>query len=230
MNCSSLDIVFPGKVIGSIETPSAIVLNAVPTILSSLIFILFLLTMQPRKRILPVSVCIFLAFLCISATEFLLVRLFELMECNDELELIPFKFLILILFPIISFILLVAISYRNYYRLVTLAFILFAVGFVLSDYYVRKDMKKDVAQPLFPMQTFMCICALSCLIAGKYTPISLSWFSNTTTRPTFSSPQPSSSSLGKEYCVQPNSLDPTSRHPTESKGVGSAPQFRSVWN
>ena len=190
MNCSSLDIVFPGKVIGSIETPSAIVLNAIPTILTSVVFLLFLLTMQPQRRILPVPVCIFFAFLCISTTEFLLVRLFELMECNHETEVIPFKFLILIAFPIISFLLLVAVSYRNYYRLVTLAFISFAAVFVLSDYYIRRDMKKDVAQPVFPMQTFMCTCALSCLIAGKYAPLSLLCFSNTTAKPTSSYSQP----------------------------------------
>ena len=230
MNCSNLDVIFPGKVSGSIETPSSILLNALPTLSTFFVFCTFILLKQPSKRVLPKYISFILIIACLIGVELLIWRMYELMECKNETLMIPYKFLIIILFPIVSLLILVLQFYRNYYRTSSFIFLSLGSSMVAVDYYTRLGMHEDIAQPVFPTQTLLCTISLLCLLSGKYTPLFNCLNICSTQTEKNCSTLPSSSMLGREYCVQPNIFDPTSRHPSESKGVNSAPESRSVWN
>lgn len=225
MNCSSIDIIFPITTTGSIESASSILLNAIPTLVTFTIFISFMITNQPSKYLLPIYFPIFIGIVCIAVVTLLLWRMFELLECDNHLELLQFKYLVIILQPLLSFILLFISYYRNIYRVSTILVIIMAFGFVAIDYSLRRFASESAAQPIFPAQGFVCSLALCCLFVGKYVPLvkkSKSCEDKTINKN-------SNNSQKGSYCFQPNFLDPTSRHPTESKGVGSAPDLRTVF-
>ena len=220
MNCSNLDIIFPTQVTGTIDTASSIILNGIPTLATFSLYIIFLLIRQPTKYVIPVYFSVFLGVLCIAVVDLLLWRMFDIMECKQTLDMIPYKFLTIIIFPIVTLVLLFAAYYRNYNKLTSFICILIAGGVVGVDYSIRKFSIMDAAQPIFPAQTFTCSLALCCLFCGKYKIKQMGGKCDSNNN-TLSS--------NKEYCSQPHFMDPTSRHPIESKGVGSAPEFRSVW-
>ena len=229
MSCSSIDAMFPAKTVGSIETPSAIILNGMPSIITLTIITMFNILKQPFKPLIKRKILVLLSFVSIVIITFLLWRVFDVLECKNRLELIPYKYLVLVVFPLVSSAVFLSLYFRNTYRLSSLLFALLGSGFVAVDFSLRKFSDKDAAQPIFAAQTFACCLALSSLLGGRYFPLQVCGTKNNiaTTNENFSH---SRKEAGEGYCYQPNFIDPTSRHPVEAKGVGSAPELRSVFN
>lgn len=227
MNCSNIDIIFPAQTVGSIESASSIILNGIPSLVTVSIIVSFLIMRQPSKTLISRPLIAFMFIVCTSVVTFLMWRIFDVLECRNKLELIPYKFLVVIVFPIISLIISFSSYFRNTYRLSSILFLLIAVGFVAVDFSLRKFSDKDAAQPVFAAQGFSCCLALFSLFGGRYFPLCTRQVTNTSKNNVCRYPEQKG---GDGYCYQPNSMDPTSRHPTEARGVGSAPEFRSVFS
>jgi len=154
-------------------------------------------------------------------------RVFDVLECKNRLEIIPYKYLVIILFPIVSLVVSFSSYFRNTYRISSLLFFMIASCFVAVDFSLRKFSDKDAAQTVFASQTFACCLALVSLFSGKYLPLCTRNIVDVSKNKNCSYTEKRG---GDGYCYQPNFMDPTSRHPIEAKGVGSAPEFRSVFS
>ena len=227
MNCSNIDIIFPAQTVGSIESASSIILNGIPSLVTVSIIVSFLIMRQPSKPLISRPLIAFMFIVCTSVITFLMWRIFDVLECKNNLDLIPYKFLAIVVFPIISLIISFSSYFRNTYRLSSILFLLIAGGFVAVDFSLRKFSDKHAAQPVFAAQGFSCCLALFALFSGKYFPLCTGQVGNTSKNNVYRCPEKKG---GDGYCYQPNFIDPTSRHPTEARGVGSAPEFRSVFN
>lgn len=227
MNCSSIDIIFPAQTIGSIESASSIILNSIPSLVTISTIAIFIVLNQPSKPLISKALIPFLNILFISTITFLMWRVFDVLECKKRLELIPYKYLVIILFPIVSLVVSFSSYFRNTYRISSLLFLIIASGFVAADFSLRKFTDKDAAQTVFASQTFACCLSLVSLFSGKYFPLCTR---NIVDVPTNKNCNYAEKRGGDGYCYQSNFMDPTSRHPIEAKGVGSAPEFRSVFS
>ena len=49
----------------------------------------------------------------------------------------------------------------------TLLCLLSASGSIVGEYFIRRDVNYDSAQPLFPIQTFLCCFSFCCLFCGR---------------------------------------------------------------
>lgn len=223
MNCSNIDIIFPAQTVGSIESASSIILNGIPSLVTLSIIVSFLIMRQPSKPIITRSLVAFMSIICTTVVTFLMWRIFDVLECRNKLELIPYKFLAIIVFPIISLIISFSSYFRNTYRLSSILFLLIASGFVAVDFSLRKFSDKYAAQPVFAAQGFSCCLALFSLFGGRYFPLCTRKIENNSKNNIYKYPE-------KKECYRPNFMDPTSRHPTEARGVGSAPELRSVFS
>ena len=154
-------------------------------------------------------------------------RIFDILECKNKLELIPYKFLVIIVFPIFFLIISFSSYFRNTYRFSSILFVIIAGGFVAVDFSLRKFSDRHAAQPVFAAQGFSCCLALFSLFGGSYFPLYTRQVAYNSKNNVYSCPEKKG---GDGYCYQPNFIDPTSRHPTEARGVGSAPEFRSVFS
>tara|TARA_B100001989_G_C24548747_1_gene472721 strand:- start:187 stop:873 length:687 start_codon:yes stop_codon:yes gene_type:complete len=227
MNCSSIDIIFPAQTIGSIESASSVILNAIPSLVTVSVIAIFIVLRQPSKPLLAKSLIAFLNIVFISVITFLLWRVFDVLECKNRLEMIPYKYLVIILFPIVSLIISFSSFFRNTYRLSSLLFLIISSGFVAVDFSLRKFSDRDAAQTVFASQTFTCCLALLSLFSGRY--FALCTIQQTSIQKSNKNCTHPEKRVGEGYCYQPNFIDPTSRHPIEARGVGSAPEFRSVF-
>lgn len=223
MNCSALDILFPVSSQKYMEAPITIVFNSIPTITSFVIFILFLLTRQPSKQIISNYILIPLSISSIAVADLLMWRMFEVLECKGDESFIPYKLLVIIFGPIVALLLLFITYYRNFYNSSTLLLLGISGCLIATDYFVRKTSVPEAAHTIFPAQTFVCIVAISSLFMGRYKyiticPISLNQDKHKTKHNENNNP------------FNPHFMDPTSRHPLESRGSESAPEHRSFWN
>jgi hypothetical protein len=227
MNCSSIDIIFPAQTIGSIESASSVILNSIPSLVTVSVITVFIVLRQPSKPLLNKSIIAFLNIICISVITFLMWRVFDVLECKNRLEIIPYKYLVIILFPIVTLIIAFSSYFRNTYRVSSLLFLLVASGFVAVDFSLRKFSDRDAAQTVFASQTFACCLALLSLFSGRYYALCTQ---QTNTQKNIKNCNYTERKGGEGYCYQPNFIDPTSRHPIEARGVGTAPEFRSVFS
>ena len=227
MNCSNIDIIFPAQTVGSIESASSIILNGIPSLVTVSIIVSFLIMRQPSKPLISKPFIAFMSIVCTSVVTFLMWRIFDVLECRNKLEIIPYKFLTIVIFPIISLIISFSSYFRNTYRLSSILFLLIAGGFIAVDFSLRKFSDKHAAQPVFAAQGFSCCLALFSLFCGRYFPLCTRQIANGSKNDMCRYPEKKG---GDGYCYQPNFMDPTSRHPTEARGVGSAPEFRSVFS
>ena len=227
MNCSNIDIIFPAQTVGSIESASSIILNGIPSLVTLSIIVSFLIIRQPSKPLISRPLTAFMFIVCTSVITFLMWRIFDILECKNKLEIVPYKFLVIIIFPIFSLIISFSSYFRNTYRLSSILFFLIAGGFVAVDFSLRKLSDDHAAQPVFAAQGFSCCLALFSLFCGRYFPLCTKQVTNTSRDNTYRYPEKKGTD---GYCYQPNFIDPTSRHPTEARGVGSAPEFRSVFS
>jgi hypothetical protein len=206
MNCTALDLLFPVKTYGTIHDASSFILNGLPTVVTSTLFIFLLMIRQTRKRILPLVLTNFIGFVCIGVLDLLYWRMFEIMKCNNSDDLEAYKFLVIIIAPIVLISLIALSSIRNWYRITSFVVLLFAYGMVVVDYYIRDRLVADAAQPIFPAQTFLCSLSLCCYFSGR---LVLKGKTKNKTNSVHST-----NSRTQDNWFQPHFMDPTSRHPT----------------
>lgn len=160
MACDDLALLFPRAAVGALDAPGALAVQATPTALGLLLWLVLELARR-RRPSAPIAVRAALGagFAAAAALGVLSWRVFDLLECGDVEAAEDWRMLAVVGAPLVALALL-ALGTRAA-RSAVLGCLALAGGTVFVDWLVRERVLASAAQPLPAVQHLWCLLAVA---------------------------------------------------------------------